>query len=73
MLRSQFRTGLKSQSSKNSTQHLYDTIKDFPSILCEIRKVNQKENSFKQTKQTASQQQQCGQVNSDTNKNTDVL
>ena len=58
---------------KNSPRHLYDTIKDFPSLLCEIRIVDQKENSFKQTKQTASQQQQCGQVNSDTDKNTDVL
>ena len=28
MLRSKFWTGLKSQSLKNSTQHLYDTIKD---------------------------------------------
>ena len=66
MLISKFLTGLKSQSLKNSTPHLYDTIKDCPSLLREIRKVNQKENRFKQTKQTASQQQQCGQVNSDT-------
>ena len=46
MLRSKFWTGLKSQSLKNSTRHLYDTIKDFPSLLREIRKVDQEENSF---------------------------
>ena len=50
MLRIKFHTGLKSQSLKNSTQHLYDTIKDFPSLLHEIRKVDHEENSCKQTK-----------------------
>ena len=73
MLRSKFWTGLKSQSLKNSTRHLYDTIKDFPSLLCEIRKVDQEENSFKQTKKQTAQQQQCNQVTSDSENNTDVL
>ena len=59
MLRSKFWTGLKSQSLKNSTRHLCDTIKDFPSLLREIRKVDQEENSFKQTKKSTAQQQQC--------------
>ena len=43
MLRSKFWTGLKSQSLKNSTCHLYDTIKDFQRLLREIRKVDQEE------------------------------
>ena len=73
MLRSKFWTGLKSQSLKNSTRHLYDTIKDFPSLLREIRKVDQEENSFKQTKKPTAQQQQCNQVTSDSENNTDVL
>ena len=59
MLRSKFWTGLKSQSLKNSTRHLYDTIKDFPSLLREKSKVDQEENSFKQTKKSTAQQQQC--------------
>ena len=69
MLRSKFWTGLKSQSLKNSTRHLYDTIKDFPSLVREIRKVDQEENSFEQTVQ----QQQCNQVTCDSENNTDVL
>ena len=73
MLRSKFWTGLKSQSLKNSTRHLYDTIKDFLSLLREIRKVDQEENSFKQTKKPTAQQQQCNQVTSDSENNTDVL
>ena len=73
MLRSKFWTGLKSQSLKNSTRHLYHTIKDFPSLLHEIRKVDQEENSFKQTKKPTAQQQQCNQVTSDSENNTDVL
>ena len=71
MLRSKFWTGLKSQSLKNSTRHLYDTIKDFPSLLREIRKVVQEENSFKQTKKSTAQQQQCNQVTSDSNSGFD--
>ena len=58
---------------KNSTRHLYDTIKDLPSLLREIRKVDQEENSFKQTKKSTAQQQQCNQVTSDSENNTDVL
>ena len=50
MLRSKFWTGLKSQSLKNSTRHLYDTIKDFQSLLREIQKVDQEENSLKRLK-----------------------
>ena len=73
MLRSKFWTGIKSQSLKNSIQHLNDTIKDFPSLLHEIGKVDQEDNSCKETKKTVSQQQQCGQANSDTNNNTHVL
>ena len=62
MLRSKFWTGLKSQSLKNSTRHLYDTIKDFQSLLREIRKVDQEENSLKTSKKQATQQQQSGQL-----------
>ena len=43
MLRSKFWIGLKSQQLRNSTRYLYDTHKDFPSLLREIRKVEQEE------------------------------
>ncbi len=43
MLRSKFWTGLKGQQLKNSTRHLYDTVKDFQLLLIEIRKVEQEE------------------------------
>ena len=43
MLRSKFWTGLKSQQLRNSTRYLYDTYKDFPSLLREIRKVEQED------------------------------
>ncbi|XP_062604621.1 uncharacterized protein LOC134266386 [Saccostrea cucullata] len=43
MLRNKFWTGLASQSLKNSTRHLYDSIKDFQYLLREIRKVQQEE------------------------------
>ena len=43
MLRSKFWTGLRSQQLRNSTRYLYDTHKDFPSLLREIRKVEQEE------------------------------
>ncbi|MCG8031950.1 MAG: hypothetical protein JAZ03_07220 [Candidatus Thiodiazotropha taylori] len=47
MLRSKFWTGLKSQTLKNSTRHLYDSVRDFKSLLREIRKVDVEESSTK--------------------------
>ena len=41
MLRSKFWTGLRSQELRNSTQHLYDSVKDFQLLLKKIRKVEQ--------------------------------
>ena len=72
MLRSKFWTGLKSQALKNSTHHLYDSIKDFQTLLKEITKVDQEESSFKNTKQQAAQQQHSGQVTTD-NTNSELL
>ena len=66
MLRSKFWTGLKSQSLKNSTRHLYDTIKDFQSLLSIIRKVDQEANSLKTSKKQVTQQQQSGQLATET-------
>ena len=43
MLRSKFWTGLRSQQLRNSTRYLYDTLKDFPSLLEKICKVEQKD------------------------------
>ena len=43
MLRSKFWTGLRSQQLRNSTRYLYDTYKDFPSLLRKIRKVEQED------------------------------
>ena len=41
MLHSKVWTGLKSQELRNSTRHLYDSIKDFQLLLKDIRKVQQ--------------------------------
>lgn len=65
MLRSKFWTGLKSQVLKNSTRHLYDSIKDFSTLLREIRKVDSEESSSKPVKKQAAQQQLSGQVSTD--------
>lgn len=43
MLRTKFWTGLNSQQLKNSTRHLFDSIKDFQLLLKEIRKVEQED------------------------------
>ena len=43
MLRTKFWSGLKNQQLKNSTRHLFDSLKDFQSLLREIRKVEQEE------------------------------
>ena len=74
MLRSKFWTGLKSHQLRNSTRYLYDTYKDFPSLLREIRKVEQEESCSQQrpvqpqsavpSKQKVAQQQ-FGQVPAD--------
>lgn len=73
MLRSKFWTGLKSQSLKNSTRHLYDTIKDFQTLLREIRKVDQEESSVSSSKKQATQQQHSSKVSSESDNNTQLL
>lgn len=69
MLRSKFWTGLKSVQLKHSTRHLYDSIKDFQSLLKEVRKVEQEENSVYRPPATAAKQkvaqQQAGQASSE--------
>ena len=50
---SKFWTGLKSQQLRNSTWYLYATYKDFPSLLREIRKVEQKESCSQRPVQPA--------------------
>ena len=54
-MRSKFWTGLKSQSLKNSIRHLYDTIKDFQTLLREIRNLDQEESSVSSSKKQATQ------------------
>lgn len=58
MLRSKFWTGLRSQQLKNSTRHLYDSVKDFQSLLREVRKVEQEDANSNRpvTKQKTAQQ-----------------
>lgn len=75
MLRSKFWTGLKSQELRNSTRHLYDSVKDFQLLLREIRKVDQEEsNRNRPAPKQKVVQQQVGQTNSDQNAtNTQLL
>lgn len=66
MLRSKFWTGLKSQQLKNSTRHLYDSLKDFQTLLREIRKVDQEDSSSSRPSSKAkTAQQQSGQASVD--------
>lgn len=71
MLRSKFWTGLRSQQLKHSTRHLYDSIKDFQSLLKEVRKVEQEEMAANRPPSTSSKQkiaqQQSGQASSEAN------
>lgn len=65
MLRNKFWTGLYSQTLKNSTRHLYDSIKDFQILLKEIRKVQQEDQGQQKTKVRAAA------ANADTAENED--
>jgi hypothetical protein len=63
MLRNKFWTGLASHTLKNSTRHLYDSIKDFQHLLREIRKVQQEEESARKPKsKTASSHAEKAEV-----------
>lgn len=53
---SKFWTDLRSQILKNSMQHLYGSIKDFKSLLREIRKVHVEESSLKPSNKKSSHQ-----------------
>lgn len=67
MLRSKFWTGLKSQQLKNSTRHMYDTIKDFQTLLKEVRKVEQEDLvSIKPSPKQKSTQQHSTQAAAET-------
>ena len=71
MLRSKFWTGLKSQELKNSTRHLYDSVKDFQLLLRDIRKVEQEiESSKRPVENPKVAQQQIRQAQTD---NFDML
>lgn len=74
MLRSKFWTGLKSQQLKNSTRHLYDSIKDFQQLLREIRKVEQEDaSSSRPPAKPKVAQQQTGQTLTESDSNTNKL
>ena len=76
MLRSKFWTGLRSQQLRNSTRYLYDTYKDFPSLLREIRKVEQEDFcSTRPTPPTKQKvvQQHSGQVSSEQSEFNDKI
>lgn len=73
MLRSKFWTGLKSQYLKNSTRHLYDSIKDFQMLLREIRKVESEETNMSRPAPKQKAQQQSGQAETDQSNTNDKL
>ncbi|XP_062614623.1 uncharacterized protein LOC134276371 [Saccostrea cucullata] len=47
MLRSKFWSGLRSTQLRNATRHKYETVKEFHSLLREIRQIEQEETSLK--------------------------
>lgn len=65
MLRSKFWTGLKSQQLRNSTRHLYDSVKDFQTLLREIRKVESEDSNSSRPASKKTAQQQSGQADTD--------
>lgn len=57
MLRSKFWTGLFSQQLKQSSRHLFDSIKNFESLLREIRKIQEEITAQRTTGATKSSKQ----------------
>lgn len=57
MLRSKFWTGLFSQQLKQSSRHLFDSIKIFESLLREIRKIQEEITAQRSTGATKSSKQ----------------
>lgn len=57
MLRSKFWTGLFSQQLKQSSRHLFDSIKNFESLLREIRKIQEEITAQRSTGATKSSKQ----------------
>ena len=47
MLRSKFWSGLKSSQLRNATRHKYESVKEFHSLLREVRQIEQEENNLK--------------------------
>ena len=73
MLRNKFWTGPKSQQLRNSIRYLYDTHKDFQSLLQEIRKGEQEDSCSTRPVQPRKQevaQQHISQVPTDQSDNT---
>lgn len=47
MLRSKFWSGLRSAQLRNATRHKYESVKEFYSLLREVRQIEQEENNLK--------------------------
>ncbi|MCG7867590.1 MAG: hypothetical protein JAY74_14665 [Candidatus Thiodiazotropha taylori] len=74
MLRSKFWTGLRSQQLKNSTRHLYDSIKDFQTLLREVRKVEQEDlNSNRPATKQKTAQLHSGQTSDSSDTHSQLL
>ena len=46
MLRSKFWSGLKISQLRNATRHKYESVKEFHSLLREVRQIEQEENDL---------------------------
>ena len=73
ILRSKFWTGLRSQTLKNSTRHLYDASTNFQSLLREIRKVESEDASCSRPVPKQKAQQQSGQAEKAESKEDTIL
>ena len=73
ILRSKFWTGLRSQTLKNSTRHLYDASTNFQCLLREIRKVESEEASCSRPVPKQKAQQQSGQAEKADSKEDAIL
>ena len=73
ILRSKIWTGLRSQTLKNSTRHLYDASTNFQSLLREIRKVESEDASCSRPVPKQKAQQQSGQAEKAESKEDSIL
>ena len=72
MLRSKFWSGLASAQLRNASRLKYETVKDFQSLLREVRQIEQEENSLKSVTSVPKSQASVASIDSLTIQNSEI-